>query len=210
MQSGVQFFTTFVCVERQQCIWANKVSWLKVKEPGTHCSSPHLSCLHSHSGCHTSSGLGCSCYSRSEIHEVRRSFHLFHQEQTNMKMKMASKSMNINIVLAIIFSTCNHSFLRVFLSKTDTEFKTRYVLRRLTCHKMKYLTVLPITPQQNLWQEVAKRELSSRNYPRKCTNTAQKELDFFGLVTYWIQSVCLFLLVLTSTTRRYDSEAVIY
>lgn len=158
VQSGAQFFTVFVRVERQQCIWTNKMSWLKVKEPGTHCSSPHLSCLHSHSGCHTSSGLGCSCYSRSEIHEVRRSFHLFHQEQTNMKMKMASKSMNINIVLAIIFSTCNHHFLRVSLSKSDTEFKTRYVLRRLTCHKMKYLTVLPIISQQNLWQKVDKKE----------------------------------------------------
>lgn len=140
------------------------MSRLKVKEPGTHCSSPRLSCLHSRSGCHTSSGLGCSCYSRSEIHEVRRSFHLFHQVQTNMKMKMASKSMNINIVLAIIFSTCNHHFLRVSLSKSDTEFKTRYVLRRLTCHKMKYLTVLPIISQQNLWQKVDKKENFS---PRK-------------------------------------------
>lgn len=122
----------------------------KAKDPGTHCSSPHPSCLRSRSGCHTSSGPGCSCYSRNGIHEVRRSFHLFHQEQTNTKMKMASKSMNINIVPAIIFSTCNHHFLRVSPSKSDTEFKTRCTLRRLTCRKMKYLTVLPISPRQNL------------------------------------------------------------
>lgn len=57
----------------------------------THCNAPHRSCLHSHSGCHISSGPGCSCYSHSEIHEVRRSFHLFHQTQTNTQMKMASK-----------------------------------------------------------------------------------------------------------------------
>lgn len=115
-----------------------------MRESGTHCSSARLSCLHSHSGCHTSSGLGCSCYSRSGIHEVRRSFHLFHQEQTNTEMKMASKSMNINSVLAIIFSGCNHRFLRVSPSKSDTEFKTQYALQRLTYRKMKYLTVLPI------------------------------------------------------------------
>lgn len=41
-----------------------------------------------------------------------------------MKMKMASNSMNINSVLAIIFCTCNHCFLRVSLSKSDAEFKT--------------------------------------------------------------------------------------
>lgn len=116
-----------------------------MRESGTHCSSLRLSCLRSHSGCHTSSGLECSCYSRSGIHEVHRSFHLFHQEQTNTKMKMASKSMNINIVLAIIFSTCNHRFLRVSPSNSDSsEFKTQCALQRLIHHKMKYLTVLPI------------------------------------------------------------------
>lgn len=41
--------------------------------------------------------------------------------------KTASKGMNINSVLAITFSTCsNHRFLRVRLSKSDTEFKTQY------------------------------------------------------------------------------------
>lgn len=43
----------------------------------THCSSSRQSCLRSRSGCRTSSGPECSCYSRSGIHEVRRSFHLF-------------------------------------------------------------------------------------------------------------------------------------
>lgn len=43
----------------------------------THCSSSRRSCLRSRSGCHTSSGPEYSCYSRSGIHEVRRSFHLF-------------------------------------------------------------------------------------------------------------------------------------
>ncbi len=59
-------------------------------------------------------------------------------------MKMASKSMNINNVLGIIFSTRNHRFLGVSLSNSDTEFKTQYALQRLTQRKMKYLTVLPI------------------------------------------------------------------
>lgn len=171
------------CAERQQYIWRNKV-----KESGTHCSSPRLSCLHNHSGCHTSSGLGCSCYSRSGIHEVRRSFHLFHQEQTNTKMKMASKSMNINTELAIIFSTCNHRFLRVSLSKSDTEFKTQYVLKRLTCRKMKYLTVLPIIPQQNLWQEVGKSELGSWKHPQKFENTAAV-MEKMTLKEDWIVKV---------------------
>lgn len=61
-----------------------------------------------------------------------------------MEMKMASKSMNINTVLAIIFSTCNHRYLRVSLSNSDSEFKTQCALQRLTHRKMKYLTVLPI------------------------------------------------------------------
>lgn len=95
----------------------------KVRQAATHCSSPRLSCLRSRSGCRTSSGRECSCYSRSGIHEVRRSFHLFHREQTNTKMKMASKSMNINTLLAIIFSRCNHCFLRVSLNNSDSEFK---------------------------------------------------------------------------------------
>lgn len=144
-------------------------------KPDTYCNSPRLSCLRSRSGCHTSSGLGCSCYSRSGIHEVRRSFHLFHQEQTNMKMKMASKSMNINSVRAIIFSTCNQRFLRVSLSNSDTEFKTRYVLRRLTRRKMKYLTALPIKSQQSLWQRLGEIKLSLRNHPREFQNTANVE-----------------------------------
>lgn len=116
----------------------------KARVADTHCSSPRLSCLRSRSGCHTSSGLECSCYSRSGIHEVRRSFHLFHQEQTNTEMKMASKSMNINTLLAIIFSRCNHCFLRVSLNNSDSEFKTQNSLQRLMRCKMKYLTVLPI------------------------------------------------------------------
>lgn len=120
-----------------------------MKQSGTYCSSPRQNRLHSHSGCHTSSGLGCSCYSRSEIHEVHRSFHLFHQEQKKkkkktMKMKMASKSMNINRALAIIFSMCNHHFLRVSQSNSISEFKTQCTLKKLTHHKMKYLTGLPI------------------------------------------------------------------
>lgn len=61
-----------------------------------------------------------------------------------MKMKMASKRMNINSVQAIIFCRCNHRFLRVSLSKSDAEFKTQSALKRLTHRKMKYLTVLPI------------------------------------------------------------------
>lgn len=130
-----------------------------MKESGTHCSSPRLSCLRSHSGCHTSSGLGCSCYSHSGIHEVRRSFHLFHQEQTNMKMKMASKSMNINSVQAIIFCRCNHRFLRVSLSKSDAEFKTQSVLKRLTHRKMKYLTALPI-----ILNRICDRKLANLNF----------------------------------------------
>lgn len=116
----------------------------KARVADTHCSSPRLSCLRSRSGCHTSSGPECSCYSRSGIHEVRRSFHLFHQEQTNTEMKMASKSMNINTLLAIIFSRCNHCFLRVSLNNSDSEFKTQNSLQRLMRCKMKYLTVLPI------------------------------------------------------------------
>lgn len=130
-----------------------------MKESDTHCSSPRLSCLHSHSGCHTSSGLGCSCYSRSGIHEVRRSFHLFHQEQTNTKMKMASKSMNINSMLAIIFSTCNHRFLRISPSNSDTEFKTQCALPRLTHRKMKYLTMLPI-----ILNRICGRKLARLNF----------------------------------------------
>lgn len=38
-------------------------------------------------------------------------------------MKMASKSMNINTLLAILFSRCNHCFLRVSLNNSDSEFK---------------------------------------------------------------------------------------
>lgn len=125
----------------------------KAREADTHCSSPRLSCLHSRSGCHTSSGLECSCYSRSGIHEVRRSFHLFHQEQTNTKMKMASKSMNINTLLAIIFSRCNHCFLRVSLNNSDSQFKTQNSLQRLMRCKMKYLPVLPII-LESLWHRV--------------------------------------------------------
>lgn len=135
--------------------YANEQKWSdgKAREADTHCSSPRLSCLRSHSGCHTSSGLECSCYSRSGIHEVRRSFHLFHQEQTNTKMKMASKSMNINTLLAIIFSRCNHCFLRVSLNNSDSQFKTQNSLQRLMRCKMKYLPVLPII-LESLWHRV--------------------------------------------------------
>lgn len=132
-------------MQRYQRMQTNKSELMgKAREADTHCSSPRLSCLHSRSGCHTSSGLECSCYSRSGIHEVRRSFHLFHQEQTNTKMKMASKSMNINTLLAIIFSRCNHCFLRVSLNNSDSQFKTQNSLQRLMRCKMKYLPVLPI------------------------------------------------------------------
>lgn len=113
-----------------------------MKLSGTHCSSLRLSHLRSHSGCHTSSGLGCSCYSRSEIHEVHRSFHLFHREQKKKDTgkKMASKNMNINTVLCIVFSVRNHHFLRVSLSRSDTEFKTQCALQRLIHCKTKHLT----------------------------------------------------------------------
>lgn len=135
-------------VQHHQRMQSNKSEVMgKAREAETHCSSPRLSCLRSRSGCHTSSGLECSCYSRSGIHEVRRSFHLFHQEQTNTKMKMASKSMNINTLLAIIFSRCNHCFLRVSLNNSDLQFKTQNSLQRLMRCKMKYLPVLPIILQ---------------------------------------------------------------
>lgn len=149
----------------------------KAREADTHCSSPRQSCRHSRFGCHTSSGLECSCYSRSEIHEVRRSFHLFHQEQTNTKMKMASKSMNINTLLAITFSRCNHCFLRVSLNNSDSQFKTQNSLQRLMRCKMKYLPVLPII-LESLWQ--SNTEPSSRKHPREFQNTTNaKEEDFF-------------------------------
>lgn len=128
----------------------------ETEETDTHCSSSRLNCLRSRSGCHTSSGLGCSCYSRSEIHEVRRSFHLFHQEQTNTKMEMASKSMNINSALAIIFSMCNHRFLRASLSIPDSEFKTQCALQSLTHHEMKYLTALAIILNRLYGTELAR------------------------------------------------------
>lgn len=63
----------------------------------THCSSARLSCLRSRSGCHTSSGPGCSCYSRSGIHEVHRSFHLFSSgANKNADENGFKRSMNIN------------------------------------------------------------------------------------------------------------------
>lgn len=60
---------------------------------------------------------------------------------------MASKSMNINTLLAIIFSRCNHCFLRVSLNNSDSQFKTQNSLQRLMRCKMKYLPVLPIILQ---------------------------------------------------------------
>lgn len=111
----------------------SKMSCHNMGEVSTYCSSAHLSCLHSRSDCHTSSDLGCSCYSHNGIHVVRRSFHLYHQKQTNMEMKTASNNMNIKCAtLPIVFRMCNHSFLGVRLSKYDAKFKTQYVLRRLT------------------------------------------------------------------------------
>lgn len=89
-------------------------------------------------------------------------FIFFHQEQTNTEMKMASKSMNINSVQAIIFfSSCNHRFLRVSPSNSDTEFKTQYALQRLTHRKMKYLTVLPIILNRIRDRQVGGIELSA-------------------------------------------------
>lgn len=58
----------------------------------------------------------------------------------SIQRKMASKSMNINTALAIIFLKCNHRFLRVSLSKSDCELKTQHAFKH---HKMKYLTLLP-------------------------------------------------------------------
>lgn len=156
----------------------------------THCSSPHPSCLRSRSGCRTSSGLECSCYSRSGIHEVRRSFHLFHQEQTNTKMKMASKSMNINTLLAIIFSRCNHCFLRVSLNNSDSKFKTQNSLQRLMRCKMKYLTVLPII-LESLWHRASTTELSSRKHPREFQNTTDAKQEDFCFIIEEAKLSCL-------------------
>lgn len=129
-----------------------------MKLSGTHCSSPRLSHLHSHSGCHTSSGLGCSCYSHSGIHEVHRSFHLFHweQEKKNTVKKMASKSMNANKVLAIIFSMCNHHFLRVssvgLTSSSKHSMHSRgYTVKQNICKFQQSYSM-------GLWPEVDKAE----------------------------------------------------
>ena len=175
-----------VCVERQQRMWANTAGWQEVKEPGTHCSSPRRSCLRSRSGCHTSSGRGCSCYSRSGIRVVHRSFHLFHQEQTNTKMKMASKSMNINGVLAITFCTCNHRFLGVSPSESDAEFKTQFALERLTRRKMKYLLGFQSSPHLRIHdRKLAKLNFHTENIQEKLKKRRNiSNAGDFGFVTY--------------------------
>lgn len=125
----------------------------------THCSSSRRSCLRSRSGCHTSSGPECSCYSRSGIHEVRRSFHLFSSganKQTARWKWLQRAWILIGKVELSDFSTRNQRFLGVSPSNSDSEFKTPRALWRPTHHQMKYLAALPIflkrRPQKVLWR----------------------------------------------------------
>lgn len=113
----------------------------------THCSSSRRSCLRSRSGCHTSSGPECSCYSRSGIHEVRRSFHLFSSganKQTARWKWLQRAWILIGKVELSDFSTRNQRFLGVSPSNSDSEFKTPRALWRPTHHQIKYLAALPI------------------------------------------------------------------
>lgn len=93
----------------------------------THCSSSRRSCRRSRSGCHTSSGPECSCYSRSGIHEVRRSFHLFSSgaNKQTVRWKWLQRAWILTRRQELSdFSTRNHRFLGVSLSNSDSEFKT--------------------------------------------------------------------------------------
>lgn len=124
----------------------------------THCSSSRRSCRRSRSGCHTSSGPECSCYSRSGIHEVRRSFHLFSSganKQTARWKCLQRAWILIGKPELSGFSTRNQSSSG-FPRATLTPSSKRRALWRPTHREMKYLTALPISlkrrPPKVLWR----------------------------------------------------------
>lgn len=106
-------------------------------------------------------------------------------------MKMASKSMNINSMLAIIFSTCNHRFLRISPSNSDTEFKTQCALPRLTHRKMKYLTMLPIILNRICGRKLARLNFLHENIQENFRTQQILEDQISVFVIYRTQAVFL-------------------